>query len=456
MSTILITDDDTAICRTLQLHYEQKGFGVRVAHSPDEAMPHVLAGEVDAVISDVRMPGRDGFSMLKEIHEKKPDLPVIIMTAFHDLDTTVRAMQGGAADYIPKPIDVNEMDIALERVLSRGVGQQGEELQIGAGPVDSSMLVGQSHGMKEIFKQIALVAQSPVTVLIQGESGTGKELVARAIHKASPNHDQPFMAVNCAALVETLLESEMFGHERGAFTGAVSTHVGKVELVGDGTLFLDEIGELSPAMQGKLLRVLEAREYSPVGSSQVKSSKARFIAATNLDLDNQVQGGLFREDLFYRLNVVSIGMPPLRERRADIPLLVEHLMRRINRDVRRNIRSVAADCLQCLKNHDWPGNIRELDNVLMKAVVMERGNVLTATHLSEELRCARRSPCAPAPMPKLGEDQWLSLKELERRHIVHVLNQTGWHKGKTCEILGVSRPRLERRIKEFGLTSETG
>ncbi|GAB6051799.1 sigma-54 dependent transcriptional regulator [Magnetospira thiophila] len=450
MPTILITDDDIAICRTLQLHYEQRGYRVLVAHSPDEALPHVRAGGVDAVVSDVRMPGRDGFSLLKEIHGTQPELPVIIMTAFHDLESTVRAMQGGAADYIPKPIDVNEMDTALERALSRVSGRLDEDLQIGVGPEDPTMIVGQSHVMKEIFKQIALVAQSPVTVLIQGESGTGKELVARAIHKASPNHDRPFMAVNCAALVETLLESEMFGHERGAFTGAVSTHVGKVELVGDGTLFLDEIGELSPAMQGKLLRVLEAREYSPVGSSQVKTSKARFIAATNLDLNSQVESGAFREDLFYRLNVVSIGLPPLRERREDIPLLVEHLMRRINRDVQRSIRSVTANCLDCLKSHDWPGNIRELDNVLMKAVVMERGNVLTATHLSDDLRCAAR-PCEDRPA---GAAEALSLKELERRHIVHVLKQTGWHKGKACDILGVSRPRLERRIKEFGLSPE--
>ena len=452
VSRILITDDDEAICQSLELHYRDKGFEVAVAHNPDEALPHVLAGEVDVVISDVRMPGRDGFSMLREIREKRPEVPVVIMTAFHDLDTTVKAMQGGAADYVPKPIDIEEMDHALDKVLTAEKGGDDALVLDGEG-LASAPIVGQSRVMKEVFKQIALVAQSPVTVLLQGESGTGKELVARAIHQASARHDRPFMAVNCAALVETLLESEMFGHERGAFTGAVSANKGKIELVGDGTLFLDEIAELSPSMQGKLLRVLEAREYSPVGGSKIKTSAARFITATNENLADMVIGGQFREDLFYRLNVVTITLPPLRERREDIPMLVEHLLKRINRDMRCGIRQVSAEAMRCLQAYDWPGNVRELDNALMKAAVMERDDVLTTAHLAEEISCvcdgrAEKGGDEPHDAP------WMSLKDLERKHIERVLAETDWHKGRTCEILGISRPRLDRRIKEFGLAPE--
>ncbi|MBF0372198.1 MAG: sigma-54-dependent Fis family transcriptional regulator [Alphaproteobacteria bacterium] len=450
MAHIVIIDDDEAICRTLDFHFKRQGFAVSYAHSAEEGMPIAVAPEVDAVILDIRLPGRDGLNLLCDIKRRRPTLPVIMITAFHDFDTTVAAMQGGAVDYVPKPIDLDELDAAVDRVLARDRLRSSDDLVLGAAEPERSQMIGLSFPMKEVFKRIALVAQSRVTVLVLGESGTGKELVARAIHQASAERSHPFVAINCAALVETLLESEMFGHERGAFTGAIHTHRGKVEQAGEGTLFLDEIAELSPCLQGKLLRVLEEREYTPVGGTQTRKSKARFIAATNVNLRDRVVEGTFREDLYYRLNVASVDLPPLRARRGDLRPLVEYLLRKINRDLRRNIRRVSADVIDCLAAYDWPGNVRELDNVLMKAVVMERGDVLTV----KALPCELCRPTAPSPrggMEDASDGGLRSLRELERDHIEKVLASTGWHKGHTCEILGISRPRLERRIREFEL-----
>lgn len=449
MAHILIVDDDHAICKTLNLHFRQLGYQVSLANSAEEGASIAASSNVDAIISDIRLPGRDGISLLHEVKESRPALPVIMITAFHDLEMTVAAMQGGAADYVPKPIDLDELDAAVERVLSQEHVRDGDALVLGPPESSRSQIIGQSFAMKEVFKSIALVAQSRVTVLISGESGTGKELVARAIHNASAENQLPFVAINCAALVETLLESELFGHERGAFTGAVSAHKGKIEQVGEGTLFLDEIAELSPAMQGKLLRILEEREYTPLGGTQVKKSKARFITATNVNLKDRVDSGTFREDLFYRLNVVNIHLPPLRERRSDMPLLIDFLLRKINRDLKKNIRRVSGDVVACLTAYSWPGNVRQLNSVLMKAAVLESGDNLTIAHLPPEIAC----PCETAA--DTGEHDsrrpFSTLSELEKDYIGRVLNSTGWHKGKTCEILGISRPTLERRIHEFNL-----
>ncbi|MGE5505213.1 MAG: sigma-54-dependent transcriptional regulator [Actinomycetota bacterium] len=452
MPHILLVDDDRAICRTLDLHFRQGGFTVTAVHSAEDGVAKAGAPEVDVVISDIRLPGEDGMALLADIKARRPTLPVIMITAFHDFETTVAAMQGGAIDYVPKPIDLDELDAAVERALSRG--REDDGLVIGPATATPTQIVGHSSAMKEVFKSIGLVAQSRVTVLILGESGTGKELVARAVHNASADHRHPFVAVNCAALVESLLESEMFGHERGAFTGAVTAHKGKVEQVGEGTLFLDEIAELSPRMQSKLLRILEEREYTPVGSTQVKKSKARFITATNVDLKERVASGQFREDLYYRLNVATINLPPLRQRRGDIPLLVDFLLKKVNKDLRKNIRRVSAEVMDCLARYSWPGNVRELENVLMKAAVRERGDVLTVDCLPPEVRCDGPRPAAAAEGG--GARAMMSLRELEREHIERVLAGTGWHKGRACEILGVSRPRLERRIREFGLVSPKG
>ena len=308
MTHILIVDDDLAICQTLKSHYQKTGSQVSLANTAEDGIAIALASNIDAIISDIRLPGKGGLDLLHDVKAQKPALPVIMITAFHDLEMTVAAMQGGAMDYVPKPIDLAELDAALGRAISRSGSAahvSGEPLIVGMADDTATQIVGQSFVMKEVFKSIGLVAQSRVTVMILGESGTGKELVARAIHNASAERKLPFVAVNCAALVDSLLESELFGHERGAFTGAVNAHKGKVEQAGEGTLFLDEIAELTPLIQGKLLRILEAREYSPVGSAQVKKSSARFITATNVDL----RSGLLRAS-FARIFSIDSMWPP--------------------------------------------------------------------------------------------------------------------------------------------------
>ncbi|TVO55906.1 sigma-54-dependent transcriptional regulator [Denitromonas halophila] len=451
MTHILIVDDDEAIRQTLKVYFQQHGFKVSSAGTAEEGAALAFASNIDAIVSDIRLPGKDGLWLLREIKQRRPQCPVIMITAFHDLEMTVVAMQAGATDYVPKPIDLDELDAAVKRAVPRKSDADGAALVLGPQVASCSKIVGQSFAMKEVFKSIALVAQSRVTVMILGESGTGKELVARAVHDASDERQSPYIAVNCAALVESLLESELFGHERGAFTGAVSAHKGKIEQAGEGTLFLDEIAELSPAMQGKLLRILEEREYSPVGSTQIMKSKARFVAATNAKLEDRVASGGFREDLYYRLNVAVIHLPPLRERRNDIPLLVEFLLKKANRDLQKSIRRVSSEAMTCLQAYSWPGNVRQLENVLLKAVVMEQGDTLTTEHLLPEINCHSRGVVEPPQ--GTSREAFVSLRILERDYIVRVLNTTRWHKGKACQILGISRPRLERKIREFDLTA---
>ena len=455
MTQVLIADDDVAICKTLEMHYSRSGYDVLLAHNAEDGYREAIEHDVDLVITDVRMPGQDGFSLLKRMRDKAPSIPIIMITAFHDLDTTVQAMQGGAADYIMKPLDIQELDAAVDRALHQK-NELSAVLPNTSGLGAQQLLVGQSKMMKNVFKQIALVAQNPVTVLIQGESGTGKELIARAIHQASPNADKPFIAVNCGALVESLLESEMFGHEKGAFTGAVSANPGKIEAVGEGTLFLDEITELSPGMQSLFLRVLESREYIPVGGTKVKTSNARFIAASNVNLADAVEAKTFREDLFYRLNVVNIPLPPLRVRREDIPVLVNHLITRINRDLRRNFQGVTAEAMDSLLSYDWPGNVRELDNVLMKAAVMGTGHMLTCSDFPDELCCCSTKGRDENPFSlanvlggaSSSVEDFPPLKDVAQQYVLRVLDETGWHKGEACRILGISRPKLDRHIKD--------
>lgn len=455
MPRLLVIDDDEAIALTLKLHFGQLGFEVKSAATAMEGLSAMGQVDYDVVVSDIHMPGHDGLWLLEKISESHPDVPVIMVTAFHDLDNTVAAMHGGAVDFVPKPIDLDELEQAVARALNTHGLTPGDDDDLVMSDDVVAMpkgIVGSSRAMQNVFKAVAMVSQSPVTVLLLGESGTGKERISRAVHDASPQSKQPFMAVNCAALMETLLESELFGHERGAFTGAVTTQKGKVEAAGEGTLFLDEIAEMSMVMQGKLLRLLEEREYSSVGSTKVKKSKARFVAATNVDLKERVEEGRFREDLYYRLNVFSISIPPLRERRDDIASLVRHLLAKVNRETKKNIRRVPSDVMNALIRFDWPGNVRELENVLLKAAVLTTGDILLSTNLPDEITMSAHEEDADTASVFGDVDELVSLKELEHQHIRRVLACTGWHKGKACEILGVSRPRLERRIDEFGLT----
>ncbi len=447
---ILIVDDDAASCRTLQLHLRSNGYDASTAHSVEQGLQTAREQSPDLVILDIRMPGKSGLKGLPEFKQLSPDIHVIMITAFHDMDSTIEAMRLGAEDYIHKPIDIDELDKTTTRILAPcrqtivGANKKTQAPQ-------ANTMVARSHAMKEVFKTIGLVANSPVTVLITGESGTGKELVASAIHRTSRNADGPFVAVNCAALVETLLESDMFGHEKGAFTGAVSKQLGKFALAENGTIFLDEIGELAPTMQAKLLRVLQEKEFTPLGAKTPQYCNARIITATNVNLAARVSEGLFREDLYYRLRVVTIDLPPLRERREDIVDLVQTLLARTNQQMKRNVTQLASDVISCLENYNWPGNVRELANVLEKAVALCPGNVITRDLISDI--------CDPKPSGTKDEQKPLSewsLEDIEKAHVQRVLEATHWHKGQACDILGVSRPRLRRMIKHFSLTPPEG
>ncbi|MDP6947405.1 MAG: sigma-54 dependent transcriptional regulator, partial [Arenicellales bacterium] len=330
MSKILIVDDDIASCRTLQLHFRAAGHDVEMAHDAVSGLAMAESFGPAVIILDIRMPGQSGLQALPDFKTRFPQTPVIMITAFDDMDSTITAMQRGADDYITKPIDITEMDQAVERAIKRRQSS-GLGLQLVSPDQASSRgyaMVGNSRPMKEVFKAIGLIARKPVTVLITGASGTGKELVARNIHRVGPTPEGPFVAVNCAALVETLLESDMFGHEKGAFTGAVSSQPGKFALAQDGTIFLDEVGELSPNIQAKLLRVVQEREYLSVGGKQAKQTNARIMSACNVNLKELVDQGRFREDLYYRLQVVNIEMPALKDHLEDLPLLIPHLLGR--------------------------------------------------------------------------------------------------------------------------------
>ncbi|MBM3854721.1 MAG: sigma-54-dependent Fis family transcriptional regulator, partial [Verrucomicrobia bacterium] len=337
----------------------------------------------------------------------------------------------------------------VARLLARPAGT--DAIPSSAHTTSAGAMVGRSRAMREVFKTIGLVAGSNATVLIVGESGTGKELVARAIHQAGKGSGAPFVAVSCAAFVETLLESDLFGHERGAFTGAVSRQVGKFALADNGTLFLDEAGELPPSIQAKLLRVLQEKEFRPVGSNELRRTNARVVAATNIDLRQAVEAGRFREDLYYRLQVVTLCLPPLRERKEDIDDLVHALLSRIAANTRRGAMRVSADLMACFHAHDWPGNVRELENLLTKAVVMCPHDTLTPEFFPDLLECSRKPQVPPArPVTEL------SLGEIEREHVARILSATDWHRSRACEILGVSRPRLRRLIRQYNLVPPGG
>ena len=453
MKKILIIDDDIASCRTLQLHFISQDYVVEMAHNVEDGLAVAKELQADVIILDIKMPGRSGLEGLPDFKNNHPDTPIIMITAFHDMGSTIEAMQLGAIEYIHKPIDINELDDAVSNALNRSEAMKNDLELAPHDQTDKSSMVGRSRMMKEVFKTIGLVASQPVTVLITGESGTGKELTARAIHNASDRSDGPFVAINCAALVETLLESDMFGHEKGAFTGAVNRQAGKFELANNGTIFLDELGELSQTIQAKLLRVLQEKEFTPVGGSHTKKTNARVIAATNVNLEAKVKKGKFREDLYYRLRVVTIEMPALRERSEDIMPLVQVLLGHINKELKRNINRLSQDTMTAFMAYDWPGNVRELNNILTKAVALCPGDIITPDLIPEEIsHLVQELPKSVSyATADDGSAQLLSIDEMEKQHVLRVLNETNWHKGKTCEILGVSRPRLRRMMQHFNI-----
>jgi len=452
MKNILVIDDDGATCEFLSEIFSEEGWRVTSSQTADGARAEVEQGRFDLIVSDINLGGRtNGVALLKEFKNISPASEVILISGFGTLETAVEAVREGAFDYISKPFDVNAVVATARRALKgRHQGEPAAVLLKAQG--EASGLIGHSPKMIEIYKQIAVVAPSRTTVLITGESGVGKELVARALHRNSPRASGPFVAINCGALTESLLESEMFGHTRGSFTGAVSDKRGLFEEASGGTIFLDEIGETSLALQVKLLRVLQESEVRRVGSARPVRIDARVIAATNRDLEREVREGRFREDLYYRLSVVTLKVAPLRERREDIALLAVNAFKRAV-DSGAKITSASEEALALLENYDWPGNVRELENTLERAALYARGSVITPEDLPEKIRehslNARRAESA-AKLDAMFEDL-PSLDEMERRYLLHVLQQVGGSRTRAAEVMGIDRRTLYRMVERFGI-----
>jgi len=436
---ILLVDDDPAIRTSLAEALGEEGYEVRSAEDADRALAS-LQPVPELVLSDVRMPGMSGLELLRLLRERAPELDVVLMTAYDDMPTVVAAMSAGAVDFLVKPLELRQLMTVVGRVFA---DRRARMKSRRAGPPASEVqsLVGRDPQMIQVFKHIGQAAGSRATVLIRGESGTGKELVARAIHDHSPWVNEPFVPVNCAALPPTLLESELFGHVRGAFTGALNARRGVFAQAASGTVFLDEIGDTTLEFQTRLLRVLQNREFQPVGAERFERTEARVVAATHQDLERLVTAGSFREDLYYRLRVVEIVLPPLRDRPGDIPTLAEHLVRKAARELAVSPPTLGDDALAALQRHAWPGNVRELENCLTRAVVLAAGSVIRPDHLA----LSARPDAAPASLTTLEQN--------ERDHIAAVLVATQGNKARAAEILKISRPRLYRLIALYELDS---
>ncbi|MFN4111487.1 MAG: sigma-54-dependent transcriptional regulator [Ignavibacteria bacterium] len=442
---ILVIDDDESIRQTLTNFLKRHNYSVITAENGNVGFEMIKKHSPDLIISDIKMPGLSGLELLKKIKEIDVNSKVILITAHDDIQTTIESIQNGAYDYFEKPLDVEKLKIVVQRALESKslserlesiVTEEAEEYQI------EKKIIGKSPLMKEVYKKIGHVSNNRVTVFIVGESGTGKELVAKTIHYSGITKNHPFIAVNCSAISETLLESELFGHEKGAFTGADRLKKGKFELAGEGTIFLDEISEMSPDLQAKLLRVLQEREFERVGGEYSIPMKARIIAATNKNIEQLISEGRFRDDLFFRLNVVTIKLPPLRERKEDIPLLVNYFLNRINKELHKNVTKIPDEVMRMLIDYDWIGNVRELENVLTQAVVLSTDDILHPENILLKYPAYKK------------EDHLLSLQEVEKRHINLVLEHTSWNKPVAAKILGISLPTLYAKIELYNLSRE--
>jgi DNA-binding NtrC family response regulator len=443
MANVLVVDDDAVSCRLLSEVLFRDGVHVVWDTDPNHALLRVREESVDLAIVDIRMPEMGGLELLRKLRMQLPQLPVIVMTAFGSVDTAVEAISAGAVDYVSKPMNLDAIRGCVRRALSRSVETQAI---LPAEGDDLGGLVGRTPSMVEVYKTIARVAPQPSTVLILGESGTGKELVAKAIHHHSPRRSRPFVAVDCTSLPETLLESELFGYVRGAFTGAVSDAPGLFTEGDGGTVFLDEIGDLTLPLQAKLLRVLQEHQIRPVGDTQWRPVDVRVVAATNRDLAEAVSQGRFREDLLYRLKVVTISLPPLRERRDDIPLLVENLVRRAARRCGKPAPGISEPALEMLRAFDWPGNVRELAHVLERSVALARHDVLGVEDLPEEL-----GEGAPKRSPDDILEGLPTLEELKRRYIRRVIKESAGNVSRAAAVLGVDRRSFYRMLRRYGI-----
>ncbi len=442
---VLIVDDEVNIRNALVTMLEKKGYRVFGAGTGAEALRHLEETPVDLVITDLRMPEMGGVEFLRRLKNKWSDTEVVVMTAFGSIDTAVEAMRLGAYDYLTKPIDRERFGVVVEKALERRtLTSENKQLRDRLETrTRFDQMVGESGAMQQVYSLVEMVADSDVTVLLTGESGTGKELVARAIHHKSPRADGPFITMNCGALPENLFESELFGYEKGAFTGAMSTKAGRFELADGGTLLLDEVGELSLKSQVDFLRVLETKEFRRLGGTKLIKVDTRIIAATNRKLDEAVKQGDFREDLYYRLNVVPIHLPPLRERADDVPLLVDRYLSASSARHHRGPKEVSRDAMQLLRLYGWPGNVRQLRNLMERLVVTVRETTIQPAHLPEEIQVSKED--ARTMLITLGT----SLEQIERQVIERTLKEVTNHRENAARLLGISLRTLQYKIKEY-------
>ena len=450
--TVLVVDDEEGVRASFRVLLEDE-CAVLEAEDGEQALEVLRRHEVDVVMLDQRMPGEPGIDVLSRIKTLDPSVVVVLATAVHEVRTAVEAIKRGAYDYITKPFDVEDIELLVRRALDKRALEREVLYLRSTLPRGVDAMIGRNVEMARIYQLIAQIAPTSATVLVTGESGTGKELVARAIHAQSPRARRPFVAVNVAALPDALVESELFGHEKGAFTGALAQKPGRFELAHSGTLFLDEIGSLRLDLQTKLLRALQQREIERLGGGRTVRVDVRVVAATNVNLRQAVRERRFREDLYYRLNVVPIAVPPLRERRDDIPLLVDHFLVKYAREFNRDVRGVSDGALEVLARYDWPGNVREMENIIQRSVVLAGGPVLQLQDLPLDL-------ALPETGARLGEDTGLPLREareqFERQYVLRVLERVGWNQSRAARVLGLHRNTLLSKLGAWGIRRPLG
>jgi DNA-binding NtrC family response regulator len=447
---IFVFDDDVDSLESVAAALRRDGFEVLPFVDPKEGLARLAGEGGDAVVTDLRMPGLTGLEVLRDVTKSHPGVPVVVLTAYGTVEGAVEAVRAGASDFLLKPVEIPRLRAAVfKAVRERGMRREIDRLREEVGrPAGMAGIIGSSRAMEEVVRKIRLVAPTRMNVLITGESGTGKELVARAIHLSSPRRDRPFLPLNCAAIPETLLESELFGYEKGAFTGAVADRPGKLESAESGTLFLDEVGDVSLAIQSKLLRAIEQKEVLRVGGSQVRTVDVRILAATNQDLKGKVEEKAFREDLYYRLNVFGIAVPPLRDRREDIPRLSEHFLARIAEENGVAPKRLSPEAMRALLSYRWPGNVRQLRNALETATLVSGGETVGPGDLPPEVTGEVIPPSSPEPIP-LPPSR--TLTEIERDAIRDALAKTGGNKAQAAKVLGIGLRTLHRKVKEYGL-----
>jgi len=446
MARILIVDDEIKMARLLEITLKNEGYQVEKAYSSHEALKKIKSKSYDVVVTDLKMPGMDGIELLRIVKKNYPSTQVIMITAFGTIQSAVKAMKEGAFHYLTKPLNLEELKEVLKGALKVKKLEE-ENILLRQEILGEGEIIGKSKAIKEVMELARKVAPEDTTVLLQGETGTGKELVARAIHKLSPRKNGPYVVVNCAAIPENLLESELFGHRKGAFTGALKDKKGRIEIADGGTLFLDEIGSLSLPLQAKLLRFLETKEIQPLGSEDTFRVDVRVIAATNQDLRKRVEEGNFREDLFYRLNVFPIYIPPLRERKEDIPLLANYFLKLYSKKMNKKIEKIDDGAMELLLKYSWPGNVRELRNIIERIMSLNDDQEIRYHHLPVEIQKYKSTGAEKMIQQTLQSEEWPTLKELEEKYIQNVLEYTGMNKSKAAKILGIHPSSLFRKLK---------